>query len=63
MRSIPVVMLTTSSRDADVLTAYSGGACSFVTKPVNFDHLKEMAGHFVCYWTSVVRVPKFDSGQ
>ena len=63
LRSIPVVMLTTSSRDADVLTAYSGGACSFVTKPVNFDHLKEMAGHFVCYWTSVVRVPKFDSGQ
>lgn len=57
LRAIPVVMLTTSSRDADILTAYTGGACSFVTKPVSFDRLKLMAGHFVNYWTSVVRVP------
>jgi two-component system response regulator len=57
LRAIPVVMLTTSNRDADILNAYAGGACSFVTKPVNFDRLKLMAGHFVCYWTSVVRVP------
>jgi CheY-like chemotaxis protein len=57
LRSIPVVILTTSSREADVLTAYTGGACSFVTKPVNFDRLKLMAGHFVRYWTTVARVP------
>jgi two-component system response regulator len=57
LRAIPVVMLTTSSRDADILTAYTGGACSFVTKPVNFDRLKLMAGHFVRYWTTVARVP------
>lgn len=58
LRAIPVVMLTTSSRDADVLNAYTGGACSFVTKPVSFDRLKQIAGHFVCYWTTVVQVPK-----
>ncbi len=57
LRAIPVVILTTSSREADVLTAYTGGACSFVTKPVNFDRLKLMAGHFVRYWTTVARVP------
>jgi two-component system response regulator len=57
LRGIPVVILTTSSREADVLTAYTGGACSFVTKPVNFDRLKLMAAHFVRYWTTVARVP------
>jgi CheY-like chemotaxis protein len=58
LRMIPVVMLTTSSREADVLNAYSGGACSFVTKPVSFDRLKLIAGHFACYWTTVVQIPK-----
>ncbi len=63
LRSIPVVMLTTSNRDADVLTAYSGGACSFVTKPVSFDQLKLITGHFVSYWTTVVRVPAQAEGN
>src|SRR5258708_35976770 len=58
LRIIPVVMLTTSTRDADVITAYGGGACSFVTKPVNFDRLKLIAEHFVCYLTTVVQVPR-----
>jgi|SRR5579872_1449917 len=58
LRVIPVIILTTSNRDADVTTAYSGGACSFVTKPVNFDRLKMIAEHFVCYWTTVVRIPR-----
>jgi CheY-like chemotaxis protein len=61
LRIIPVVMLTTSNRDADVMAAYGGGACSFVTKPVNFDRLKLMAEHFVCYWTTVVQVPRSGS--
>ena len=58
LRTIPVVMLTTSNRDADVLAAYGSGACSFVTKPVNFDRLKLIAEHLVCYWTTVVQVPR-----
>jgi CheY-like chemotaxis protein len=58
LRAIPVVMLTTSNRDADVVNAYSGGACSFVTKPVNFDRLKLITSHFVDYWTTVVRIPR-----
>ena len=60
LRAIPVVMLTTSHRDADILSAYSGGACSFVSKPVNFDRLKLMAGHFVRYWSTVARIPKVE---
>ncbi len=63
LRTIPVVMLTTSNRDADVTTAYGGGACSFVTKPVNFDRLKLIAEHFVCYWTTVVQIPGVPQSQ
>jgi len=62
LRTIPVIMLTTSRRDADILNAYSGGACSFVTKPVSFDKLKQMAGHFVTYWSTVARIPASESG-
>ena len=58
LRMIPVVILTTSNREADVVAAYGSGACSFVTKPVDFDRLKLIAEHFVCYWTTVVQVPQ-----
>lgn len=58
LRTIPVIMLTTSQRDADVLTAYDEGACSFVSKPVSFERLKIMAGHFVKYWSTVARLPR-----
>jgi CheY-like chemotaxis protein len=61
LRSIPVVILTTSHREADVRAAYSSGACSFVTKPVSFDRLKLMAGHFVTYWSAVARIPRGDN--
>ena len=37
LKSIPVVMLTTSTRDEDIARSYDGGACSFVSKPVNLD--------------------------
>jgi len=59
LRIIPVVILTTSNRDADVMAAYGNGACSFVTKPVDFDRLKLIAEHFACYWTTVAQVPRF----
>lgn len=57
LRAIPVVMLTTSSRDTDIRSAYEGGASSFITKPVSFDRLKLIAGHFADYWTNVVQIP------
>jgi CheY-like chemotaxis protein len=58
LRGIPVIVLTTSRRDADVREAYTGGACSFVSKPVNLDRFRLMARHFVAYWSTVARLPK-----
>lgn len=58
LRGIPVVMLTTSNRETDVLQAYHNGACSFISKPISFDRLVVMADHFVQYWSSVARIPR-----
>ena len=57
LRQVPVVMLTTSKQESDVLRAYSTGACSFISKPFNFDKMKQIARHFAIYWTSVADVP------
>lgn len=58
LRGIPVVILTTSNSETDVMQAYHGGACSFISKPVSFDNLLSMADHFVQYWSLVARIPK-----
>ena len=58
LRTIPVVMLTTSTRDEDVARSYDGGACSFVSKPVNLEKLKEVIKQFALYWTLVSVVPQ-----
>jgi CheY-like chemotaxis protein len=57
LRMIPVIMLTTSTRDEDIARSYDGGACSFVAKPVNLEKLKEVIKQFALYWTLVSIVP------
>ena len=57
LRTIPVVMLTTSTRDEDIARSYDGGACSFVSKPVSFEKLKEVIKQFTLYWTLVSVIP------
>jgi CheY-like chemotaxis protein len=57
LRTIPVVMLTTSTRDEDIARSYDSGACSFVSKPVNFEKLKEVIKQFTLYWSLVSVVP------
>jgi CheY-like chemotaxis protein len=54
---IPVVMLTTSDSEADIIKSYAKGACSFITKPMNFDTFKDVVNQFAVYWGLVVRVP------
>jgi CheY-like chemotaxis protein len=54
---IPVVMLTSSARDEDVVRSFSYGAVSYVRKPVDFARLCEIVKQFSLYWTLVSRVP------
>lgn len=54
---IPVVMLTTSEREADVVKSYAQGACSYITKPMDFDKFRDVIKQFALYWALVARVP------
>jgi CheY-like chemotaxis protein len=57
LRAIPVVMLTTSTREEDIVRSYDGGACSYVSKPVSFDRLRDVIRNLALYWTIVSAVP------
>ncbi len=58
--SIPVVMLTTSERDEDVVRCYAKGACTFISKPGDIETLKQTAIQFALYWGIVARIPSHD---
>lgn len=58
LKTLPVVILTTSRREEDVVRSYASGACSFVSKPVEFEKLQQVAEELSIYWAAVARVPK-----
>lgn len=58
LRTIPVVMLTTSSMSQDVQTAYECGANSYIIKPVDFDKFVEVAAQIEQYWVVINRSPE-----
>ena len=57
LRSIPVVILTTSREEEDILRTYDLGANSFVSKPVGFDSLVQLASTMTQYWFQLVELP------
>lgn len=57
LRPLPVIILTTSQQEEDVVKSYAYGACSFITKPVGFTQFQEMIKQFEVYWMLVSRVP------
>lgn len=50
LRSIPVVVLTTSSEDGDMRAAYQLGVNSYIVKPVSFDKFMDVAAQIELYW-------------
>jgi CheY-like chemotaxis protein len=57
LRTIPVVVLTTSRADTDISRIYELGANSFITKPVSFDSLVEVMKILGRYWFEIVELP------
>ena len=60
LRRIPVVVLTTSSDEADVIQSYDLGVSSFITKPVSFQALVEVMKTIGKYWIEIVSIPSSD---
>ena len=57
LRSIPVVVLTTSKAEEDVTRTYDLGVNSFITKPVTFEGLVGAMEVFSRYWLEIVELP------
>jgi two-component system response regulator len=56
-RFLPVVVLTSSNEDQDVLNSYSFGCNSYIRKPVDFDNFVEAIAHLGLYWLVLNRSP------
>ena len=56
-RRIPIVVLTTSKAEEDILRTYDLGVNSYVTKPVTFDSLVDTIKVLGKYWFEIVELP------
>ena len=58
LKHIPVVVLTTSEAEEDVLRSYSLHANAYVTKPVDFDRFVEVVRQIDDFFVTVVKLPR-----
>lgn len=61
LRSIPVIILTTSSDNRDVEQCYNIGASTYIQKPVSFEGLTEAIRTMKDYWFNVAILPNNDN--
>jgi CheY-like chemotaxis protein len=57
LRRIPVIVLTTSKSEEDILRSYNVGANSYITKPVTFEALLQVIKILGNYWFKIVELP------
>ena len=57
LRSIPIVVLTSSKAEEDILRSYDLGVSSYLVKPVTFDKLIDLIQGMGRYWLEIVELP------
>ena len=57
LRRIPVVVLTTSSAEKDILKTYDLHANCYITKPVNLDQFSAVVKAIEEFWFTIVKLP------
>jgi CheY-like chemotaxis protein len=62
LRNIPVIILTTSGEEEDIIRSYDLGANSYIRKPVAFDALVKIIDTLGQYWFQVVELPRSAHG-
>jgi CheY-like chemotaxis protein len=60
LRRLPVVILTTSKAEEDILKTYDLHANCFITKPVDFDQFVKVVRSIEHFWLSIVTLPPAD---
>lgn len=58
LRRIPVIILSTSGAQNDILTSYNNHANCFITKPVDFNRFMDVVRTIEDFWVSIVKLPK-----
>ncbi|HLZ85692.1 MAG TPA: response regulator [Puia sp.] len=58
LKRIPVIMLTTSSAEKDILASYDNYANCYITKPVDLDRFMDVVRTIEDFWISIVKLPK-----
>lgn len=56
LKNIPVIVLTTSKSEEDIISSYNLGVNSFITKPVGFQELVKVLSVFRKYWFEIVEL-------
>lgn len=59
-RVIPVVILTTSNAQEDILASYNAHANSYIQKPIDFDQFIKVIHGIDEFWFTAVKLPKID---
>jgi two-component system response regulator len=57
MRSVPVVILTSSAEESDIVKSHKLGVNSYLVKPVDFTHFMDVVANAGLYWAVLNRVP------
>lgn len=58
LKSIPVIVLTTSDIEQDIEASYLQGANSFITKPMDVQDFFDVVSQLGTYWSQVVKLPR-----
>lgn len=58
LKVIPVIMLTTSDAENDIMSSYSNHANCYITKPVDIEKFMEVIQMVKNFWISIVKLPK-----
>ena len=60
LKALPVVILTTSQAEEDIVRSYNLGANCYISKPVGLEQLKKVVHSIEDFWFTVVRYPSSD---
>jgi CheY-like chemotaxis protein len=57
LKNIPIVILTTSNAERDIIRAYDLHANAYITKSLDFDQFMKVVGSIVKFWLEIVQLP------